>query len=128
MILARNNIVVPIKNAAEPEYAILNPVSGSFDMMDASDRALLDDIESGKDVDPSFSDYLLERGYAYRSAEDEISRGRGLRRVSKEIGKQQVQLLLSPLRLQFGFTYCNRTASSRVRPSQKKLSTPFSIT
>ncbi len=110
MILARNNIIVPIKNAAGTEYAILNPVSGSFDMMDASDSALLRDIENGKDVDPTFSSYLLERGYAYRCAEDEIKAlDAAYSAFKKEIENTQVRLVLIPACSRNpAYPYCDR--------------------
>lgn len=40
MILAKNNIIVKIQNSKTPEYAILNPVSGNFDLMDQHDYNL----------------------------------------------------------------------------------------
>ena len=108
MILARNNIIVPIKNAAEPEYAILNAVSGSFDMMDESDKALLDDIEAGKDVDTSFSEYLFERGYAYHTPEDEQKAiDEAFVDFNNEIDNTQTQLMLIPTYgCNLACTYC----------------------
>ena len=108
MILSKNNIIVPINNTADQEYAILNPISGSFDMMDAHDKALLSDIEAGKDVDQSFSDYLLERGYIYLTAEDEKATvDTAFEDFNKEIAETQVQLMLIPTYgCNLACTYC----------------------
>ncbi len=108
MILAKNNIILPIKNTAEPEYAILNPVSGSFDMMDARDKALIDGLTAGKDADAPFSDYLVERGYAFNSAEDEKAAiERAYKDFTEEIEDTQVQLMLIPTYgCNLACTYC----------------------
>ncbi len=108
MILAKNNIIVPIKNTAEPEYAILNPVSGSFDMMDENDKALLRDIAAGKEVDPDFTEYISERGYAYASSEDEKKAvDAAYEAFKKEIENTQVQLMLIPTYgCNLACTYC----------------------
>ena len=108
MILAKNNIILPLKNTAEPEYAILNPVSGSFDMMDENDKILLEAIKAGKDVDASFFDYLLERGYIYPSAKDEQKAiDLAFEEFNNEIDNTQIQLMLIPTYgCNLACTYC----------------------
>ena len=108
MILAKNNIILPIKNAAGSEYAILNPVSGSFDMMDEHDNMLLDELASGKNVDPEFSEYLLERGYAYPDAKSENNAiEAAYDEFKNEIANTQTQLMLIPTYgCNLACTYC----------------------
>jgi len=95
MIPAKNNIVVKLRDGHD--YAIFNPLSGSFDVMDEQERLSLETIGSGAAVDPEFSDYLLERGYAYRSAEDEQTAiAEANDAFLKETADSQVQLMLIP--------------------------------
>ena len=87
MIPAKNNIIVKIQNSNkpgcmasseaspndQPEYAILNPVSGSFDLMNEQECNLLQKMMEGETLDRAFSSYLLERGYAFENQEDQNS-------------------------------------------------------
>ena len=94
MILARNNIITALPGG---DYAILNPLSGSFDIMTAQERDALYDAGAGKASDPAFASYLKERGYAYESADDEqAAYGRAWDDFQKEIADTQVQLMLIP--------------------------------
>ncbi len=109
MILARNNIILPIKNTEPPEFVILNPVSGSFDMMDARDNALLQDIEAGLTVaDTDFTAYILDRGYAYETAADEQKAiDEAYTAFRQEIENSQTQLMLIPTYgCNLACTYC----------------------
>lgn len=95
MISAKNNIIVKLRDGHD--YAIFNPLSGSFDVMDEHERLSLEKIGSGAAVDPEFSDYLLERGYVYRSAEDEQNAvAKANEAFLKETADSQVQLMLIP--------------------------------
>lgn len=108
MILAKNNIIIKIKNTAAPEYVIMNPVSGSFDMMDDSDDRLLKAIEDGTPVDSDFLDYVLERGYVYQSAEDEKEAiDTAYAEFNEEIKTGETQLMLIPTYgCNLACTYC----------------------
>jgi uncharacterized protein len=95
MILAKNNIVVKLGNS--PDYAIFNPQSGSFDIMSAHEHGAYVSIGNGNADDSSFTDYLLERGYAYHGAEDELAGyDRAYTDFQAEIDDTQVQLMLIP--------------------------------
>lgn len=65
MITAKNNIIVKINSSIPSEYAIFNPVSGSFDIMDKLEYMALKDLPLGEIPSTELSDYLLERGYIY---------------------------------------------------------------
>ena len=95
MILARNNIIVQLSGGLE--YAIMNPLSGSFDMMTVQEHDALTGVGAGQTADPDFAAYLLERGYAYGSAEDErLAYERAYADFQREIEDTQVQLMLIP--------------------------------
>ncbi|MHB1336127.1 MAG: DUF5714 domain-containing protein [Candidatus Humimicrobiaceae bacterium] len=97
MILAKNNIIVKIKNTDEAEYAILNPVSGCFDLMGEQEYVQLQNFNEGKILDKEFSAYLLERGYAYNNPDDENKAiSKAYSDFKDEAAKSQVQLMLVP--------------------------------
>jgi uncharacterized protein len=95
MIPAKNNIIVKIRNS--DEYALFNPLSGSFDMMGQKEHDMLTKVGSEVISDYEFSDYLLERGYIFRSAEDEQKAyQKAYEEFRNEIADTQVQLMLIP--------------------------------
>ena len=95
MILARNNMIVALSGGRE--YAIMNPLSGSLDIMTAQERDALNGVNAGKAADPDFSSYLLERGYAYENPGDERQAyDRAYADFQSEIEGTQVQLMLIP--------------------------------
>lgn len=100
MHYGRNNIVVKIRGAGVYAYAILNPITGSFDLMDEREYLQLEEIRAGsrhRDDNAGFIDYLLERGYLFRSrVEEDRAIRRELVRFQREIANSQVQLLLIP--------------------------------
>lgn len=108
MILAKNNIIVKIQNSKDPEYAILNPVSGSFDLMDQHDYNLYQKINEGENPDIEFSSYLLEGGYAFKNiGELNASIDKAYEEFKNEIDKSQVQLMLVPTYgCNLACTYC----------------------
>ncbi len=108
MIIARNNIIVKIKNSSKPEYAILNPISGSFDLMDNNDYNKFLKISEGFSIDNNFYSYLLERGYVFKTAEDEESAiNKAYKEFNNEIDNSQVQLMLVPsYGCNLACTYC----------------------
>ena len=123
MIVAKNNIVVKMdrKNQSDPieiEYAILNPVAGSFDMMTEEEHLFYRDIEAGKEMnsrthktsfnESEMTDYLVERGYLFR---DRDSYAQSLKKAydefQEEVKDAQVQLMLIPsYSCNMACTYC----------------------
>lgn len=108
MILSKNNILVKIKNSKAFQYAILNPVSGSFDLMTEDEHLQYTKIAAGESPESDFSSYLLERGYGYESSEDhEKAVNKAYAEFKKEIGESQVQLMLVPTySCNLACTYC----------------------
>ena len=108
MIIAKNNIIVKIDKFDPVEYAILNPVSGSFDMMDESEYEAYSQLEAGREIEPEMADYLIERGYLF---EDQQSYEKSLKNAYKEFQDEtkdaQVQLMLIPTySCNMACTYC----------------------
>lgn len=108
MIPAKNNIIVKIEDSNTPEYAILNPVSGSFDLMNEQEYNLLQKMMEGKNPDKDFSSYLLECGYAYENQEDHDNAiNKAYSEFKDEVAKSQVQLMLVPTYgCNLACTYC----------------------
>lgn len=108
MIPAKNNIIVKINSSNTPEYAILNPVSGSFDLMNEHEYDLLQKMNAGEVVNQDFSSYLLERGYAFENQEDQYTAiNNAYREFQNEIDGSQVQLMLVPTYgCNLACTYC----------------------
>lgn len=108
MILAKNNIIVKIEKSSPQSYAILNPVTGSFDMMGERENQWLKDISKGDRPDAEFENYLLERGYAYidRNSHDAAIET-AYKEFNEEIARTQVQLMLIPTYgCNLSCTYC----------------------
>ena len=108
MFQAKNNIIVEIQNGRQPGHAILNPISGSFDLMDENEYQTLKRIQNGESQDKNFEAYLLERGYAFESKEahDEAVE-KAYAEFNDEIGRSQVQLMLVPTYgCNLACTYC----------------------
>jgi uncharacterized protein len=94
MILAKNNIIVKTGGG---EHAIFNPLSGSFDFMDAHEHDMLESAAAGLPADPAFTGYLLERGYAYKDAgEEKAAYDKAYAAFQEELAGTQVQLMLIP--------------------------------
>ena len=108
MILAKNNIVIEIKNSNPRSFAILNPISGSFDLMGEKEHTLLTSIAGGRPVESEFTDYLLERGYAYKNEYKQITAiDNAYKAFKDEIADSQVQLMLVPsYGCNLACTYC----------------------
>jgi len=73
MYFAKNNILIPLKSSEDQNYAIMNPLSGSFDLLD---QAEYEQIIAGKPeaLNRQLADYMIERGYlfAHKMEEDEL--------------------------------------------------------
>lgn len=108
MIIAKNNIIVKIQNTNNAEYAILNPISGSFDLMGENEYQLLLKLTEEEYTPSDLASYLLERGYAYNNAEDqEKAISKAYADFNNEITNSQVQLMLVPTYgCNLACTYC----------------------
>ncbi len=111
MHYSKNNIVVKIDNTFPVQYAILNPLSGSFDIMEKEEYGQLNNIKHTGAIDKynkNFISYLLERGYLFEDKAEEdriIKRELGNFREEKE--NSLVQLLLIPTYgCNLACTYC----------------------
>lgn len=112
MIPAKNNIIVKLENSNPVEYAIMNPITGSFDLMSEREYAWFAAAKTSADGRPQLDrdtlDYFLERGYAYLDAKGEqqaIDKAYG--EFNEEIGSAQVQLMLVPTYgCNLACTYC----------------------
>jgi uncharacterized protein len=124
MFLAKNNIIVKLDRETPVEYAILNPVAGNFDLMTEQEYRLyqeleanqtsISDLTSGKNSNPSneskqaLAEYMLERGYAFKSETDyEAARTAAYADFKNEVKDAQVQLMLIPTyACNLACTYC----------------------
>ncbi|NTV90043.1 MAG: radical SAM protein [Clostridiales bacterium] len=136
MIPAKNTIIVKIQKSndfeseyqqdSNPEYAILNPVSGSFDLLDDNEYRHLQSIISNEEtatdsINDEFTASLLERGYIFKTEEAQTEAiDKAYREFQDEIGKSQVQLMLVPTySCNLACTYCYQG-----RGSDNELSVP----
>ncbi|MGE5417860.1 MAG: radical SAM protein [Acidobacteriota bacterium] len=96
MYFAKNNIVVPLDSIDFSTYAIMNPLSGSFDLLEKGEY---EQILAGKaeTLAPELATYLGERGYVFNSKEDEdVLVQKEWELFQEETANTQVQLLLIP--------------------------------
>lgn len=108
MIVSKNNIIVTMDKYNPVEYSILNPVSGSFDLMNQQEYDAYKMAEAGNEISIELKEYFLERGYFYK---DEESRNNSFQKAfdefNKEIDNSQIQLLLIPTySCNLACTYC----------------------
>ncbi|SHH79126.1 hypothetical protein [Clostridium grantii] len=71
MHYSKNNIIVKIENSNPVEYAILNPITGSFDLMNQdeyTDLMRFKNNENTDNIDYEFVTYILERGYVFHNS------------------------------------------------------------
>ncbi len=108
MIIAKNNIIAKIDDRDPIEYAILNPIAGSFDLMSETEYEMYRDLEKGKEIDPEMTEYLLERGYLFNDQQSfEQSLKNAYREFRNEVKDAQVQLMLIPTySCNMACTYC----------------------
>ncbi|MEN6463404.1 MAG: DUF5714 domain-containing protein [Syntrophomonas sp.] len=107
MYFAKNNIIIPFENTKDQVYAILNPLSGSFDLLNQQEH---EQITAGKpeELNREMADYMLERGYLFadRAQEDELVQKKW-ELFEKETADTQTQLLLIPsYGCNIACTYC----------------------
>lgn len=108
MIIAKNNIIVKLDRYDPVEYAILNPVAGSFDIMNEQEYSQYRELEDGKEIDSQMADYLIERGYLF---EDNLGFEQSLKAAytefQNELRDAQIQLMLVPTySCNLACTYC----------------------
>lgn len=108
MIVAKNNIIVKMDRNDPVEYAILNPIAGSFDLMSEVEYETYQDLEQGKEIDAEMKDYLIERGYVFNDRKAyEQSLENAYRDFQAEVKDSQVQLMLIPTySCNLACTYC----------------------
>ncbi|MDD2190859.1 MAG: DUF5714 domain-containing protein [Eubacteriales bacterium] len=108
MIIAKNNIIVRIDKNDPVEYAILNPISGSFDLMSETEYEMYRELENGKGIEPEMTKYLLERGYLFKDQLSyELSLEDAYREFQNEVKDAQIQIMLIPTySCNMACTYC----------------------
>jgi uncharacterized protein len=108
MIVAKNNIIVKMDRNDPVEYAILNPIAGSFDLMSEAEHTEYLKLEQGQESDSEMTDYLIERGYAFKDRDAyEQSLENAYREFQEEVRDSQVQLMLIPTySCNLACTYC----------------------
>ena len=75
MYFSRYNLILPMKENPQYPYAIMNSLSGSFDLVQQPEFEKLTALQQGNAVsDKEFLDYLLQRGYIYPSQNEEEER------------------------------------------------------
>lgn len=96
MYFAKNNTLITFDYKGKQSYAILNPLSGGFDLLESHEYQ---QISSGKPqkLDGQLADYMFERGYLFtdRTKEDELV-NKQWELFQEEIANTQTQLLLIP--------------------------------
>lgn len=107
MYFAKNNILVPFKSSEGQNYAIMNPLNGSFDLLD---QAEYEQIVAGKPeaLNRELADYMIERGYLFanKMEEDELIQIKWAD-FQEETADTQTQLLLIPsYGCNIACTYC----------------------
>lgn len=109
MYYSKNNIIIKIKESNPAEYAILNPLTGSFDLMGEREQIHIEQLKSGNEIeDAELKEYLLERGYFFKSIEDENKKiEEEFKKFEDEIEISQTQLMLVPTYgCNLACTYC----------------------
>lgn len=107
MYFAKNNIIVPFKYNDDQVHAILNPLSGSFDLLDKTEY---EQIINGKaeNLNGELAEYMLQRGYLFtdRAEEDALVK-KQWDLFREETANTQTQLLLIPsYGCNLACTYC----------------------
>ena len=97
MIPAKNNIIVKIDHSEPSEYAIMNPISGSFDLMGQKEYDAIQKLDGAMIPERELASYLLERGYAYKSRDDQNAAvEKAYAEFRDELDNTQVQLMFVP--------------------------------
>lgn len=109
MYFSKYNLVLPMKENPKYPYAILNALSGGFDLVPQEDYEKLMILKQGGEVgEPEFINYLQSRGYLYqdKTAEDKRLEER-LPEFNKALHETAPQVLLAPTyTCNFACLYC----------------------
>ena len=109
MYFSRYNLILPMKENAEFPYAIMNSLSGGFDLVKAQEFDKLQILKRGENLeDEEFLNYLSERGYLYSDEQAEKNRLEARWPEFKEILEETApQVLLAPTyACNLACTYC----------------------
>lgn len=118
MYFSKNNIFVKTKDVFPSQYAILNPLTGSLDLINCEEYKQLLDIKTSGNTEKynkEFIKYLLQRGYLFvnKEHEDKVIK-KEFEKFKDEIDNSQVQLLLIPTYgCNLACTYCYEHGISR---------------
>jgi len=109
MYFSRYNLILPMKENPEFPYAIMNSLSGGFDLVKAPEFEKLQSLKQGENLeDEKFLNYLSERGYLYP---DELAEQNRLETRWPEFQEALVEtapqvLLVPTYACNFACTYC----------------------
>lgn len=98
MYYSRYNLLLDMKENPDYPFALLNSLSGSFDLVKPQDKEKLDQARRGEDLgDQAFVDYLFSRGYLYETKdEEEAELVRRWPEFEKTLHQTEPQVLLVP--------------------------------
>lgn len=108
MYFSKYNIILPFSEE-QNKFAIINALSGSFDIASKEEVDKLYGIKEGKEIkDIDFLDYVIERGYVYEEKEFEDFRLKQSYKEFNEIMEESpTQVLLVPTYgCNFSCIYC----------------------
>ncbi|KLU63407.1 anaerobic sulfatase-maturating enzyme [Peptococcaceae bacterium CEB3] len=109
MYYSRYNLLLKMKENPEFPFAIMNSLAGSFDLVRQPEYEKLEKVKNGgSSSDPQFADYLLSRGYLYRTREEEEAElERRWPEFQKALHETEPQVLLVPTySCNLACTYC----------------------
>lgn len=109
MYFSRYNLILPMKENPEFPYAIMNSLSGGFDLVKAQEYDKLQSLKRGDTLDDEeFLKYLGERGYLYSDEQAERSRWEARwPEFNKALEETAPQVLLVPTyACNLACTYC----------------------
>jgi len=98
MYYSRYNLVFPMKENAQYPYALMNSLSGAFDLVGAQDYLKLEELKNGlSPEDSEFTEYLLSRGYLYHDqGEEQLKLATRYPEFQKALDETPPQVLLIP--------------------------------
>ncbi|MHB1420138.1 MAG: radical SAM protein [Bacillota bacterium] len=93
---SKYNIILNAKGFDEG-FAILNPLSGAFDLTTAEEISQMEALSDGSSINQPLTDYLLSRGYLYEDPrEEEKTLGRKLESFTTALTESPTQVFLIP--------------------------------
>lgn len=109
MYFSRYNLILPMNKNPDFPYAILNSLSGGFDLVKAEEYDKLQILKQGNNLeDEEFLNYLSQRGYVYGDEQAEKKRlEERWPEFQKALDETSPQVLLVPTySCNFACTYC----------------------